>query len=384
MAEIKDIKEARRKRNSQKAVKKVIIFALLISIIFAALVIKETVSRENFAAGISDFFSSMGRGEGFPLTIPGSQSVNVTALNNGAAVLTQTQVMVYSDSGKTLLSELHGFSNPRSSSVGNKTIVYDRGGTGVKVYSKTKLLFSETFENTIYGVFMSKKYIAVVTASQSHSCEVIVYTTSYKQIMKWSCASGRVTALSIDDTANRIFASVVDANGGDFVTTVYKLNVTKKEEESSVKLQGVLALYMKRDGRGTEIIGDKRVVLVSSDMSVSTVYEYEDKSIFCFKAEENGKTILALSEGENDKANNIIVLDSGKEEAIVLSVDENIEALDFNSKNLVYISEGKLTTYNFKKGETKSTEVDIDTFSIAMQSGDVYILGVTKLSKMQF
>ncbi len=281
MAEIKDIKEARRKRNSQKAVKKIIIFALLISIIFAALIVKESVSRENFAAGVSDFFSSMGRGEGFPLTIPGSQSLNVTALNNGAAVLTQTQVIVYSDSGKTLLSELHGFSNPRSSSVGNKTAVYDRGGTGLKVFSKTKMVFNETFENIIYGVFMSQKYIAVVTASQSHSCEVIVYTTSYKQIMKWSCAEGRVTALSIDDAANRIYASVADAKGGDFVTTVYKLNVKKKEEESSTVIEGMLALYMKRDGRGTEIIGDTKVISVSSNMTVSTVYEYEDKSIFC-------------------------------------------------------------------------------------------------------
>jgi hypothetical protein len=59
-------------------------------------------------------------------------------------------------------------------------------------------------------------------------------------------------------------------------------------------------------------------------------------------------------------------------------------ALDFNNKNLVYLSEGRLYSYNFKKAETTSFEVDIDTFAVATEGNEAYILGVTKLSKMQF
>ncbi len=382
MAEIKDIKEARRKRNSQKIIRRFIIFLVLIAIVFTAVLLKESVSRENITASVSDFLSSFGKGEGYPLTVPGSRTVDVNALGSSSAVLTQTQFMVYSDSGKQQISSLHGFSNPLMSSYGNRTLVFDRGGTGIKVFSKTKELFRKSFENTVYGAFMGKKYFAVVTSSQSYSCELVIYTSTYKEVMKWYCSEGRVTALSFD-SGNGIYVSVVDAEGGDFLTTVYKLNASKKSEEGSVSIPGMLALSMKKNGSGTEIIGQDRVVRVTNDLEVETVFEYGDRTLSSFENKDNGKTVLSLSEGENDKANNIFIISSGKVEDIVLEVTSEVKAVEFTKKDLVYVSEGKLYSYNLRTGKTSSREVDIDTYSLAVSGNDVFVLGVTKIDKMK-
>ena len=144
----------------------------------------------------------------------------------------------------------------------------------------------------------------------------------------------------------------------------------------------MLALSMKENGSGTEIIGQDRIVNVSSDMTVSSVYEYGENSLSSFAFESNGKTVLALSEGENDKANNIVILKSGKEESIILSVDDEVEAIELGSKYLYYISGEKVYAYSFKTGESRSIEVDIDTFAIAAEGNDIFALGVTKISKL--
>ncbi len=380
MAEIKDIKEARRKRNSQKVIRRFLVFLVLIVVIFAAVLTKETVSRENITASVSDFFSSFGRGEGYPLTVPGSRTADIEAQGSSAAVLTQTQFMVYSSSGKQQISSIHGFSNPLMSVTGNRSLVFDRGGTGIKVFSKSKELFRKNFENTIYGAFMGKKYFAVITSSQSYSCELIIYTSTYKEVMKWYCSEGRVTAFSFD-SGSGIYVSVVSAENGDFKTTVYKLNASKKTEEGSVSIPGMLALSMKKSGSGAEIIGQNKTVKVTKNLEVETVFEYGDRTLQCFENKDNSKTVLALSEGENDKANNIFIISSGKVEDIVLEVTSEVEAIDFTKKDLVYISEGKLYSYNFRTGKTAYKEVDIDTYSLSVSGNDVYVLGVTKISK---
>lgn len=384
MAEVKDIKAARRRRNSKKIVRRLIILGVTLVVIIGALVLRETVSRENFMASISDFFQSFGKGEGYPLTVPGSKTVQAISTDNGVAVLTQTQFFVYNKTGKELQSDVHGFSNPLMKRSGNKIIVYDRGGNGVKVYSKTKLLFSKTYENTVYGVEISKKYIAVTTSSRTHSAEVMVYTTAYREVMKWYCAEGRVTSICFDDSSSSMYASVVDANGGDYLSTVYKINASKKTEEKSVPRQGILALSLKSIDGKIAVIGEDRVEFLNHELSLVGNYSYGDMAMVSYSDKMEDHIVLALSHSENDRGGTIVMLDGEGKTLAKIDVVEEIESLDGYKNNIVYISGKKLHIYNIRKGTTKTEPTSLDSFAITAGRDGVYTLDVTQIEKTNY
>ncbi|MBQ5320881.1 MAG: hypothetical protein J6K88_02285 [Oscillospiraceae bacterium] len=384
MAEIKDIKAARRKRNSKKAIRRLIVLAVAFVIIIGAVILRESISKENLTASVSDFFSSFGSGEGFPLTVPGSRTVQAQSLNSGTAVLTQTQFFVYNKTGKELQSSVHGFSNPLMARSGNKTVVYDRGGNGIKVYSKTKQLFSYTFENTIYGVEMSDKYIAVITASQTHSSEVIVFTNTYKERMKWYCAEGRVTSIAFDDFSSEIYAAVVDAENGGYVSSVYKIDVAENEEKGSIKLQGMLAMSLKKINGSVTVIGDERIDFLSSDLENMGSYSYGGKALVSLSDKMNETIVLALSDSENDRGGVIVTLNNKGEESAKIAVSEDITAVDCYKNYIAYLSASKLNIYNIRTGKSEFYETDLDAFSVTAGKDGVYTLGVTKIEKQAY
>lgn len=384
MAEVKDIKSARRKRNSKKAIKKLIVISIAVFIVIAAVVLRESVSKENITASVSDFFSSFSRGDGYPLTVPGSKTVQAESLNSGAAVLTQTQFFVYSKTGKELQSSVHGFSNPLMTKHNNRTVVYDRGGNGIKVYSKTKQIFSRTFENTIYGVEMSGKYIAVITASQTHSTEVTIFSSSYKELMKWYCAEGRVTGIEFNDFSSEFYAAVVDAKDGDFVSNIYKIDISGKEEKGVVSLGGMLTLSLKKVGSSIAVIGDEKVEFVNSNLSQVSSFSYDGKALISLSDKMSDDITLALSDSENDRGGVIIALNSKGEKTAELPVSEDIISLDGYKKYIAYLSDGKLNIYNTRSGELNSYETDLDAFSVSSGKDGVYTLGVTKIEKQTY
>lgn len=385
MADIKDIKELRRKRNSKRAIKRAVIFAVLALVIIGAVYFKETVAKENLTSAISDFFSIFGKGDGFPVSVPGSRTVSTLSMDKGAAVLTQTQIMVYSSSGKETLSELHGFSNPLMARNGNKLLVYDRGGKGIKVYSRTKLVFSKTFEEQIYAAEMSDDYIAVVTASQTHSCEVTVLTTSYKEVMKWYCAEGRVTSVVFDDFRSKMFAAVADAKNGSFISTVYKIDIKDEVEELSKDIEGVLAVTAKKRGSGIAVIGQDRTVFLSSELAVQSEFLYNGETLSAFWYDhESERLAVSLSGSENDHSSKIYILSSSGEVSATVDAGGEVECLSYKKNTVAFISDGRLGICETKSGEVKYEETEIDTFGVSIGKDGIYTLGVTKIYKTEY
>ena len=383
MSDIREVKKLRRKRNAKKTLKKILVLVVALVLVVGIFLIKENVSKENIFAAVSDFFASFSSGDGFPLEVPGSINEDVKLIGSAPAVVTETQFIVYNGSGKKLLDTYHGYTNPVLETNKSKALLYDRGGKSMQVFSKTKPLFKTSFENAIMLSQISGKYISVVTGSERHSCELTVYSSSYKELLKWYCAEGRIVDIAFDDSRSEMILAVVLADEGYFKTDLIRVNIKTGDEVAKTEAKNEFCLDISlTKGSGLMMIGDKSVRMFDKSLTETSSYSYGGNQLSFFSKAKNS-VALVLGESQSDKNTQIVALDINCS-VIANSISaEKIEAFSYTGPGIVYITHEKLNAYNVKTGETKQYGSDIDSFKLAAQNKDVYVLGTTKLTRIR-
>ncbi|MEG0017318.1 MAG: DUF5711 family protein, partial [Hydrogenoanaerobacterium sp.] len=135
MAEPSDIEKIRKKRRRKALLGRILLLFLLTFLGVGIYALKDEVS----ATGITNFFQdiavSSGKGSGYPLEFAGDQMRGTYAVGKNLAVLTDSNLYFYNETGKEIRSLQHKYSNPVVRINGNRVLVYDMGGKKLRVES---------------------------------------------------------------------------------------------------------------------------------------------------------------------------------------------------------------------------------------------------------
>ncbi len=152
---------------------------------------------------------AMRPGPGWPQKTSMSDAFQAEPLAGGFLVLGDTDLAIYSNQGNQLRRIQHGYARPAVSVSGTRFCLYARTGTELRVESRTRTLYTQTFEQPILTACMAQDHaVGVITRSARYTGEMIVYNDQFSEIFHWYATESDGTPYLLDFSSKSSLAAV--------------------------------------------------------------------------------------------------------------------------------------------------------------------------------
>ena len=238
------LKQRQRRRNIFVAV--VIVFVALFIAIFTGAM---SASIALLADGVDSLTLYLNRGSGgWPVDTGITEPLQIEELAGGFVELGAEDVVVYSAYGSRVRSFQPGYARPVLAVGGTRFVVYNRAGNELQVSSRTRGLFTRTFDESILLCAMSNNNtLAVVTESGRYTAQLQIFDPSFNPTYSWQMTQNEGTPIAVEFAPdNRRFAAgTLAARDGQLSCTVYFMDTADTEEGPAYQAtQGSMLLLL--------------------------------------------------------------------------------------------------------------------------------------------
>ena len=170
---------------------------------------------------------------GWPVNTGISEPIQIAELAGGFVELDSEDVVVYSAYRAKVRSFQPGYARPVMAVGGTHFVVYNRAGSELQVSSRTKALYTKTFDNSILLCAMSNNNtLAVVTESGRYAAQLQIFDPSFRQTYSWEMTQNEGTPIAVAFSPdNRQFAAgTLAARQGQLGCKVYFMSTSSNSE----------------------------------------------------------------------------------------------------------------------------------------------------------
>lgn len=329
-----------------------------------------------------------GTGDGFPVSITGSQ---VTAGNflydNGSVVaLSDTSLTMVGSSGQEILSLRHSFNRPILKASSGHYLLYNQDGTGYMVISGTeKKLEKSDKQNILTGAVAPNGRYALATEGEEGASTLTVYLSTGEEQFTYNFAQDYITSVALNADGTWAMVCTVRSQGGELVSkiTVFDLNQSTPVGEYESRGNLLVDAYWGSNGV-LYAVGDVSLVRArSSELSFSE-YSYEGRTPTAFQF-ANGQLYLSISAYEHAGPCTLLAF-RGLDDPVEIPVEERVQALAVSGGSVGALVDQELILYDSTTGKELAREnAGGDAKSVALANeSTAYVLGVSEIRKVQF
>lgn len=252
---------------------------------------------------------SLTPGPGYPQKTGLGELYQAEELAGGFAALAKQDLLLYSPDGRRLRSIQHGYARPAISVGGRRVCLYNRSGYEVRIESRSKTLYTKTFEQPILLCAMSPGgSLAVVTRSTRYAAELSVYSAGMEFRYGWHPTDNEGTPIRVAFAPDnrRLTVACLSASGGDLVTGLYWLDTRSDEIAASATAPGstLVQLQWLDADRVLAVYDDKAAVYDADTGEETASYSYGGRTLV--SASACGRALALLLEGG---ARRLVLLD---------------------------------------------------------------------------
>lgn len=340
-----DIKVVRGAKLKQKHRTKIMITA--ISVICVACLFLSLVLPVSLSENVVNFFAVLGHGS-YPSNISGSTVINTVSNSSYYYILSDTNVMAYTNGGKKIFSELHGFSNPVISVSSTRALVFDQGGKNLRIYNLSGEINSFETKNEIITANITRSGdFAVVTHSDSYTSTVNIYDKNCKHVYTWNSAKDIVNNVLLNSAGDKVAVSTLNAVSGQYASKVLILDFKSADPLYSLDLDTSLVISLQNTGKGVSVITNDKYKFITWSKFNTTEIESSGEINIC-RTDKKG-TLLVFNRA-NDRSDNTVILVSNKGKKISeFKINGIITDISYNKNRVYYISDNMAHIFD-KKG----------------------------------
>lgn len=371
-----DMNKFRKKRNRNKlAVRGVIFLVVMVVVILIA------ANWKTLIAPLKDVALNPGEG-GFPVALPGSTRYVMGELGENFYLLTDTYLYTYNAVGAELSSFQHGFQNPAANSNDRRTLVFDKNGLDLKVFSRTSELFSKTMDDSIvFAQIGTVERCAVVTTSSRYSNYLYIFNGEGKQIFRWASPDEKIMRVCFGPNDNSFFVTVVGESGGDLRTSVVKFDIDNAENESwRTSLGNDISFSLERCNDGVYIVTSGGAYLLDEQTGEISAEIAFSRQVTGITDTDGARIILFHDAGSNGE---IAVTYKDSLEAAAAITPDAVTAFDVYKGRLYILSGSKLLVYNSMLEAVKTHELDDVYSDVKIINNCAYLLGYNTVQRVE-
>ena len=375
---ITDLRQLRKERSRRRAWKR--LGGFLGILVGAWLVVSgiQGFFSGTYIEDINSFLSMYLPGDGFPVQVAGSDVVSLQNAGGDLAVIGQNRMLYYNPNGRKVREVRHSLYNVDGTCYRSKTLLYDRGGNDLKVYSGEKVLFSQSYSKPIYCAELSSSgSLAVATRSDTHTSRVAVYND------EWYSAEGYVLDLCLPASGKVLAAATLEAQNGQLVSSVNLLDLTRKQETRRLDFTGELIVDMAVSGgdQNLYVLTDKKFYEISlSAATVLNTYDFSALGLWDYRFDEGIFTLVTGNYVE-ERSLNVVRLTPGFEEPRYAVCTDHFIDVRSDSRHTYVLTDNELHVYNAQM-QPEAVYDTPDASSLELIGDDVYYLTGSSLEKL--
>lgn len=381
MAEIKEIRDAMRRRKKARTVRRIAIVIILAALVVAVIINKDRLSPEAISNWLSGSLSQGSGEEGFPVELPSGETVDVSGAGNNVVLTNQTNLYFYSSRGKQLRNVQHARKNVQSKVAGENVLVYAVGGNEVSVETSSKTAAALETDNTIItGEIAKNGRFAIATKSDVYTSEMKVYDKNANAVFKWTPSGGVITALSLSQDGNYVAAATVYTQGGKIMSGIYLFATSKSEALFSYQLENELVLSLTCEKKSVLAVSDARLLELDMAGEVTGNFSFDGKQLI--DSAVCSKGLAMVFRDVNDPSRSVLYV-IGNEGAVKSEAAVAHQVIDMacSGDDIYLLTETAILRYQastaIKNGEC---EIEDDAEWLCANSAGAYV--ITAASQM--
>lgn len=330
-----DIKVVRGAKLKQKHRTKIILTS--IAVIAIACVVLSFVLPVSLYENAVNLFSAMGTGK-YPNQLVGSTVLDTESNGSYYYVLTDTNITAYSNSGKKIFTEMHGFANPVMSVADTRVLVFDQGGDDLYVYNLSGLIDTLKTDNDIINANISRSgSFAVSTHSDNYTSVVTVYDKNFNTVFTWNSAKDIINNVLLNSRGNKIAVSSLNSVSGQYVSKLHILNFDSADPLNTVEFNNSAVLSLWNTGNGISVITHDGYKFVDWKKYTTTELTVSGEINMM---RTTGKGVLLVYNRANDRSDNTVILISSKGvKTNEFKLNDSITDIQYDNKRIYYVND---------------------------------------------
>ena len=240
-------------------------------------------------------------GPGWPQQTGVMEPTRVLPMTGGFVELGGDSCVVYSRTGTRLNSIQSGYGRPVLAAGKTRFVLYNRSGNELRVESRTQNLYTKKQENNIFLCAMSDNgTLAVVTDDVSSMAELLVYSPTMEQQLRWNMTSNDGTPLrmAFSPDSRRLAAAAVTAGGGQMQTNLYVVTLAQGDPVNVGSQSGVPQWVGWLSGTTLLAVYDSRAILYNAAGGERARYEFGGGTLRDVSVDSAGNVALLLASGQ--------------------------------------------------------------------------------------
>ena len=240
-------------------------------------------------------------GPGWPQQTGVMEPTQVLPMTGGFVELGGDSCVVYSRTGTRLNSIQSGYGRPVLAAGKTRFVLYSRSGNELRVESRTQNLYTKKLENKIFLCAMSDNgTLAVVTDDVSSMAELLVYSPTMEQQLRWNMTSNDGTPLrmAFSPDSRRLAAAAVTAGGGQMQTNLYVVTLAQGDPVNVGSQSGVPQWVGWLSGTTLLAVYDSRAILYNAAGGERARYEFGGGTLRDVSVDSAGNVALLLASGQ--------------------------------------------------------------------------------------
>lgn len=313
MAEIKEIRDAMRKKKKIRNIRRISIFIILAALVVMVVINRDKFNVESISNWLSGSFNSEKGDEGFPVSMPSGEVLDFSAVSGNLVLTNQTNVFFYSPRGRRLRGIQHSKKNAQTKSAGEYVLVYSAGGEEVSLETHSKTITNLKSEKTVItGEVAKNGNFILATESDVYTSQITVYDKNANAVFRWTPSSGVVTAVSISDDGHYVAAATAYTQGGRIMSGVYLFSISKKDALISQNIEDQMVLSMMCKSSEVTAICDSSIMFFKDNGKETVKYLFDEKKLISYVPCDKG--LAMVFRDVNDPGRSVLTIISQKGE----------------------------------------------------------------------
>ena len=361
MAEIKEIRNAMRKKKRNRTARRICIVVILLALVVAIIVNRDNLTPDAISNWLSGSLSAEGSEEGFPVNLPSGETVSLMGVSENVALTTQTNVYFYSPRGREIRSLQHSCKGVQTKAGGDNLLLYSVGGNKILVETKTKNMVSAETENKIItGEISRNGRFAIATESDVYTSEMTVYDKAGNAVFKWTPSGSVITSLALSEDGRRVAAATVFTEGGVLMTGVHLFETGKSEALFSYRLKDEIAVSLEVNKNSVRVISSSAVTDISEKGELLQSLSFGGKKLKC-KTECDGNSVLVFEDVNDPSKSTIEIVNNKTVVKAQASVSKAVLSVASDGKDIYAIADDEIMKF--------SSNTAVKTGSLAVEHG---------------
>lgn len=293
-----------------------------------------------------------GQAQSFPYD--GSVNDAFAELDGSLLVAGDSGVRLYSPAGVLLAEEPVVLEQPVVSSSGKYAVVYDAGGTALRLFNGSHQLLAVDDQGTLLSATVNPSgWLAVTHQASGHKGAVTVYDGDQQKRMQFNFSSRFVMDAAVSQDNSSLAVVTVDQEEGGFRSTlsVYDLDPSlsagthyDNEPTAQDDLGSCVALSLRGAGGKFRVAGDSSLSICTTDGSTVS-YDYSDRYLKSFSLGGDSFTALLLGKYRAGSAASLTIVDDDGRVTGALSTSEQILSLSAAGRYIAVLTADRLDIY---------------------------------------